>query len=93
MNVRRKQEYELAIGLGYDPNTEEAPKVVVKGDHYDADQVVKIAKRFGVPVVDHPSLAEALCQIEIDSEISPDLFHAVAVVLSSLDQHSFRSQT
>lgn len=83
---KSRSQYSLAVGLGYEPGGEEAPKVLIKGDHLDADQIVKTAKRFGVPVVDHPSLADALSQIELDHEISSDLFHAVAVVLNSLDE-------
>ena len=78
--------YRLAVGLEYEGTRERAPAVGIKGEHLTADTIVKIAKRFGVPVVARSDLARALSGLEIDQEITPDLFEAVAILLNELDK-------
>ncbi len=82
----KKFQYSKAIALQYDESDEEAaPTVTVKGETYSADEVVKIAKRYGIPVVENPSLAKALQDTELDSEIPEELFQAVATLLNNID--------
>ena len=81
----KKYQYAKAIALQYEDSETEAPTVTVKGETYSADEVVKIAKRYGIPVVENPSLAKALQDTELDSEIPEELFQAVATLLNSID--------
>jgi type III secretion system FlhB-like substrate exporter len=78
--------HDLAIALEYNQNGESAPIVGAKGEKLAADEIVKIAKRFGVPVVNRRSVARALAGLELDQEIPPELFEAVALVLNQIDK-------
>ena len=49
-----------------------------------AEKVISLAHRYKVPVLERPELVRALSQLEIDSEIPPSLFKAVAVLISQL---------
>jgi len=84
--AQKKFRYKLAVGLDYDPLKSETPSVGVKGEELQADQVVKLAKRFGVSVVEQPELAKALNVLELDQEIPENLFEAVAIVLNQLEK-------
>ena len=81
----KKYQYTRTIALQYEDSETEAPTVTVKGETYSADEVVKIAKRYGIPVVENPTLARALQDTELDSEIPEELFQAVATLLNNID--------
>ncbi|MCI5065032.1 EscU/YscU/HrcU family type III secretion system export apparatus switch protein [bacterium] len=80
----QKGVYECAVGLAYRDAEEAAPQVVVKGSGERADAVVRLARRFGVPVVEKGEISELLSGIPLDEEIPHDLYEAVALILSEL---------
>ncbi len=76
--------YKLAIGLEYEENGEAAPRLGVKGENLIADEVVKVARRFGIPVVEKADLAKSLTALELEEEIPESLYQAVAVILNEI---------
>ena len=65
-----------------DATTMEAPRVVAKGTELFAERIKDIAKANGVPVVENAVVARALFKVvDIDQEIPPDLYQAVAEIL------------
>ncbi len=83
-----KARYRTAIGLEYDPKDCGAPVVGIKGEYLSADEIVKIARRYGVPIVEKPALAQALRPVELEQQIPESLFEAVASILNGLDRSS-----
>ena len=71
-----------AVALGYDPNKDDAPKVLASGKEKIAEQIIAIAKQNGIPIKDDPVLAAALMEIDINNTIPPELYRVVAEVLS-----------
>lgn len=80
----RSPQYLSAVGISYGSGSEEAPLVSVKGEGLDADALVRVARRFGIAVVEDNELAETLGKIEIDAQIPPSLYEAVAIILAHL---------
>jgi flagellar biosynthesis protein len=70
-----------AAALRYDQDGGGAPKVVAVGAGLIADKIVEIAREQGVAIREDPALAEALARLELEQEIPPELFAAVAEVL------------
>jgi flagellar biosynthesis protein len=70
-----------AAALRYDLEAGGAPKVVAAGAGMIAERIVALAREQGVPVHEEPALAEALARLELEQEIPPELFVAVAEVL------------
>jgi flagellar biosynthesis protein len=70
-----------AAALKYDQEGGGAPKVVAAGAGLIAERIVEIAREQGVAVHEDPALAEALARLELEQEIPPELFAAVAEVL------------
>src|SRR3954454_23554989 len=70
-----------AAALRYDRKDSGAPKVVAAGAGLIAERIVEIAREQGVAVRADPALAEALVRLELEQEIPPELFAAVAEVL------------
>jgi flagellar biosynthesis protein len=70
-----------AAALRYEKGAEGAPKVVAAGAGHIAERIIQLAREQGVPVREEPALAEALARLELEQEIPPELFVAVAEVL------------
>ena len=71
-----------AVALRYKDSSDTAPKVIAKGEGTIAEQIKEVAKESGVPLYEDDALVEILAQIELDREIPPELFKAVAEVLA-----------
>jgi flagellar biosynthesis protein FlhB len=72
----------FAVALQYDRDMN-APVCVAKGADAIARKIRQVAGEHGVPIVENPPLARALYgTVEIDEEIPPEHYHAVAEVIS-----------
>lgn len=80
------KKFKRAIGLEYRGEDNLAPQVTIKGDALDADEIVALAERYGIPVVEKKELAQALELIETGAEIPESLYRAVAIVLAELEK-------
>ena len=69
-----------AITLAYGRNT--VPVVTAKGEDELALQMLAEAQRQGVFVTEDPQLLALLSCLNVDQEIPPELYTAVAVILS-----------
>lgn len=77
-----------AVALQYDKKANNAPKVTAKGEGEVADNIIKIAKKHNIPIQEDKDLVEMLSKIELDKEIPPNLYKAVAEVFSFIYKHS-----
>jgi flagellar biosynthetic protein FlhB len=71
----------LACALRYDPDEEEAPRLLAKGRNFMAQRLREIAKEEDIPIVRDVSLAHALYALELETQVPEELFDAVAEVL------------
>ena len=77
----------FAVALRYDMATMPAPKVVAKGVDFLAQRIREIAETHAVPVIENPPLARALhAAVDIDEEIPPEHYQAVAQVIGYVMQ-------
>lgn len=72
---------QLAVALSYGQN-QGAPKVVAKGRGLIAQAIIERAKQHGVYVHESEDLVGLLMQVELDQEIPPQLYLAVAELLA-----------
>ena len=80
-----KKRTKSATGLAYqEAGLVNAPHVSVHGQQLLADEIVRIAKRFNVPIVEDAQLAQALGKLDVDVEIPEELYESVAVILRVL---------
>lgn len=59
-----------------------APRVVAKGQWRVAEEIIRRARDAGVPVHESRELVELLMQVDLDEQIPPALYIAVAEVLA-----------
>jgi flagellar biosynthesis protein len=74
---RRKK----AAALKYNPKEGTAPKVVAKGSGSIAEKILEVAREHKIPLKEDPQLVEVLSTIDLDREIPPELYKAVAEIL------------
>lgn len=76
-----------AVAVKYNPEQDHAPKIVAKGKGLIAQHIRKIAITNGIPLYEAPLLARAVYNTtKIGSEIQPELYMSVALVLSYVHQ-------
>lgn len=71
-----------AVALKYDRQADAAPKVVAKGRGHLAEKIKQVAQESGVPIMSDDNLVQVLEALELDLEIPPELYRAVAEVLA-----------
>lgn len=72
-----------AVALKYDMEDMSAPVLVAKGADLIAKRIRELADENEVPIVENPPLARALfAAVELDQEVPPEHYKAVAEVIS-----------
>lgn len=84
---RNKKELKdkTAIALEYNPNEDDAPKIIATGKGLVAEKIIEKAKEEAIPVHEDGKLAATLSKLEIGDMIPPELYEAVAEVLIFVD--------
>jgi len=84
-----------AVALAYQSAQDGAPHIIAKGSGVSAEAIISLARECGVYVHQSPELVNLLMQVDLDQEIPPELFRAVAEILfwlHNLDQGASESQ-
>lgn len=73
----------LAVAIKYEPEVHRAPVVLAKGEDYLAQKIREAAKENNIEIVENKPLARMLyANVDIGSEIPPELYQAVAEILA-----------
>lgn len=81
--MRDEKTLRAAVALAYREGMA-APQVVAKGRGELAEAIIARAREAGVYVHESPALVAVLMQLDLDSQIPPALYTAVAEVLAWL---------
>lgn len=72
----------VACALKYDAETMQSPKLLAKGTELIAKQIIDIAEKHSIPIIDNAPVARAIFRLcDINQEIPPELYKAVAEIL------------
>ena len=77
---------QLAVALRYDAEREAAPRVLAKGSGRLAQRIIDLAGERGIALHRDDDLVQVLASLEVDREIPPRLYLALAEVLAFLYQ-------
>ncbi|WP_103628116.1 FlhB-like flagellar biosynthesis protein [Campylobacter concisus] len=80
MQVNKKK----AVALGYNRSKDNAPRVLASGAGEIANRIIDLAKEHDIPIKEDPDLIEILSKVEVNQEIPPNLYKAVAEIFSFL---------
>ena len=79
-----ERQVKRAVALKYDAEESSAPRVVATGSGDAASAILAAAQEHGVPIEEDEALLELLAGCEIGDEIPPELYEAVAELLTWL---------
>ncbi len=71
-----------AVALKYDRKKNRAPRVIAKGRGEIAEKIIEVAKAHNVPLYEDKNLIQILEALDLETEIPPELYRAVAEVLA-----------
>lgn len=77
---RRARARLQAVALEYGLN--QAPRVVARGEDEIAREILRRAQERGIWIAQDAQLVALLSRVELEQEIPPELYTAVAVILS-----------
>lgn len=71
-----------AVAMRYRKQEDHAPRVVAKGAGTVAERIMALAQEHGIPLHEDVDLVKLLALLELDTEIPPKLYRALAEVLA-----------
>lgn len=71
-----------AVALRYRESVDSAPRVVAKGGGRLAERILELAREYGIPLHEDQDLVDLLSVLDLDTEIPPRLYRALAEVLA-----------
>ena len=77
-----KRKTTIAAALKYDGKRDSAPRVTARGRGVIAEKIIELAKKHKVPIKEDPALAQILSRLDIDEQIPPELYKAIAEILA-----------
>lgn len=77
-----------AAALRYDSSKENAPRVTAKGEGKTAQKIIEIAKENDIPIKEDADLVELLSKVELDQEVPPEMYTAIAEIFSFIYKNS-----
>ena len=69
-----------AVALKYENQSTSAPKVIAKGKGAIAQKILEKADEFEIPIFQNEALANSLMELDLDEQIPPRLYKAIAEV-------------
>jgi flagellar biosynthesis protein len=78
----QKEKRKHAAALAYDLERDPAPRVVAKGKGFSAERIIQMAKDYGIPLYEDPTLVEMLVKLDLGDAIPYELYQVVAEILS-----------
>ena len=82
--ARIKEKNKKAVALGYNRDKDNAPKVLASGSGEVAKNIINLAKSHDIPIKEDADLVEILSKVDLNQEVPPNLYKAVAEIFSIL---------
>jgi len=77
-----RKDAKKAAAVKYDQIKDLAPKVTAKGHGKVAERIIALARSHQIPLVEDRNLVQLLDALDVNTEIPPQMYQAVAEVLA-----------
>jgi flagellar biosynthesis protein len=81
-----------AVALRYRDGKEDAPRVMAKGSGPVAERIIALAQEHRVPLHEDHDLVKLLATLELDMQVPPALYAALAEVLAMVYRANGRAK-
>ena len=82
--MAKMQKAKKAVALGYNRQKDNAPKVLATGSGEVAKNIINLAKSHDIPIKEDADLVEILSKVDLNEEVPPNLYKAVAEIFNFL---------
>ncbi len=72
----------MAAAIRYDSAKDDAPRLTAKGKGHMAEKIIELARRHNIPIRTDYALVHILSKLDLDQQIPPELYRAVAEILA-----------
>lgn len=79
---KRAEMQKRAAAIRYEAAKDDAPRLTAKGSGHVAQRIIELARRNDIPVREDRALVQILSRLDIDQQIPPELYRAVAEILA-----------
>jgi len=69
-----------AAALHYDKKN--APTITAAGEGLTAEEIIALAEEYGVPLYEHPAIADYLSKMPVGTEIPRQLYFVIAEIIA-----------
>ena len=83
---RKADEPKMAAAIRYDAAKDDAPRLTAKGKGHVAERIIELARRHDIPIRSDRALIQILSKLDLDQQIPPELYRAVAEILAFVYQ-------
>lgn len=80
--TNKKVKIKKAAAIKYDKDIDQAPQIMASGQGMLAEKILELAEKEQITLYKDPDLVEALVHLEVGQQIPPELYKAVAEILS-----------
>lgn len=77
----KNNDRKIAAAIKYDAKKDSAPQVTAKGQGLIAEKIIELARKNNVPIKEDPALVQVLYKLDLDENIPPELYKAIAEIL------------
>lgn len=81
-----------AAAIKYDLDESSIPKIIASGNNITAEEIIQIAKEYGIPIKEDPALMEMLMHIEVMDEIPPEAYSLVAEIFAFIYEMNLKAK-
>ena len=82
--MAKMQKTKKGVALGYNRQKDNAPKVLATGSGEVAKNIINLAKSHDIPIKEDADLVEILSKVDLNEEVPPNLYKAVAEIFNFL---------
>ncbi len=83
-NYSNFQKNQKAVALGYDENSDDAPKLLASGNGLIAEKIIELARQNNVPLHRDANLVEVLSVLAIDEYIPLEVYSVIAEIFTHI---------
>ncbi len=73
---------EVAVSIHYDPDRMQAPLISGLAERLRVKDMLRLARRYGIPLEENAPLAAQLAELDESSEIPEDLYEEIAKLIA-----------
>jgi flagellar biosynthesis protein len=80
-----------AVALRYDSKKDRVPKISAMGRRHLAEKILELARQHNIPIRQDKNLIHILSRLDLNREVPPEVYKAVAEILAFIYRLSNRT--